>query len=587
MEGNHSVLIQDGSSAWLAFGEPCETVEARAPADIGTLLETVEHRVGEGMIAAGFLTYEASPGMDHALRTRTLEELPLAWFGLYRTVERLAAPPRTNAEFDIGEWTPSVTGDEYRSATDRIRDYIHAGDTYQVNYTIRLRTSFSGDPYAYFLTLCRAQRATNCAYIRLGDNAICCASPELFFRLENDTIESRPMKGTVARGLTAEQDRSRAEWLKNSEKNRAENIMIVDMVRNDIGRVADPGSVQVASTFDVERYPTVFQMTSTVRATTSAAFSDIARAIFPCASITGAPKVRTMQIIKELESSPRGIYTGSIGYVGQGSALGLQAPGRVARFNVAIRTVAINTATGSAEYGVGGGIVWDSDAAAEYEECLTKAAVLDHDIPEFQLLETILWQGSDGFFLLDPHVARLAASAEYFDYEVSVERVREEFMHLSEDLGAEPCVIRLLVDRTGNIETQRKPMPAGKESFRLALAKAPVNSSNPFLYHKTTNRAVYERARQSCPECDDVILHNERGEITEATIANIVLKLDGELVTPPVESGLLAGTFRNHLLESGEITERVLMVADLGRAEEIFLINSVRKWIRGEMVCGT
>jgi len=586
MEGNHTLLIQDGPSAWLLFRDPSDFVRADSCSDVDALLQTVEQRVAEGMLAAGFLTYEASPGTDSALCTHEPGGLPVAWFGFFHSVEKLTEPPCSETGFEMGEWTPSLTEEEYRSATDRIRDYIRAGDTYQVNYTIRLNASFEGDPYACFLGLCRAQRASNCAFIRIDDTAVCCASPELFFRIEGSSIEARPMKGTVARGMSIDEDRARAEWLRNSEKNRAENIMIVDMVRNDIGRVAEPGSVHVPETYSVERYPTVFQMTSSVRARTSAAFSNIVRALFPCASITGAPKVRTMQIINELEPTPRGIYTGSIGYVGQGSVLGAEHDGLAARFNVAIRTVAIDTAAGAAEYGVGGGIVWDSEAVTEYEECLTKAAVLVVDMPEFRLLETILWEGADGFFLLDRHMARIAGSAEYFGYDLSPDVLRAELSRLAGELPGEPRVVRVLVDRGGGTEIETRALPpARKGPFRLGLAPQPVTNTNPFLYHKTTHRTVYEDARKAWPECDDVILQNERGEVTETSIANLVLKLDGELVTPPVSTGLLAGTFRDHLLESGEIRERVILVEELERAEEIHLVNSVRKWVRGEIGC--
>ncbi|MCK5849533.1 MAG: aminotransferase class IV, partial [Kiritimatiellae bacterium] len=344
--------------------------------------------------------------------------------------------------------------------------------------------------------------------------------------------------------------------------------------------VADPGSVRVSDSFNIERYPTVFQMTSTVKATTSVSFLEIMKALYPCASITGAPKVRTMEIIKEVELGPRGIYTGSIGYIGQGSALGKDDAERVARFNVAIRTVLVDKKTGTAEYGVGGGVVWDSDAPSEYAECLAKAAVLNADIPDFDLLETILWDVDDGYFLLDAHVRRLMGSAEYFDYKLSASFVLDRLQGFSKEIDKESCVVRLLVSRKGVLKLETRALPDSVDKvFDVELAGAPVDVSDPFLYHKTTNRSVYENAKAACADCDDVILYNEQGEITEGTIANVVLNMGGRLLTPPVSSGLLAGTFRDHLIEAGEIEEQVLSLEDLSAADEIFLVNSVRKWI--------
>ena len=385
------------------------------------------------MFAAGFIAYEAAAGFDKALRTHKLKRTPLVWFGLYREVTELPDLPSAKGKFEVGNWEMSVSELEYRSAIERIKRYIHAGDTYQVNYTTRLHAPFSGDPYALFASLCRAQRARNCAFVNLDRYSICSASPELFFEVDGNRVISRPMKGTIPRGLTYEADLANAKALADSGKNRAENVMIVDMIRNDLGRVANAGSVRVASAYDIERYPTVYQMTSTVEAKTQASIGDIMSVLFPCASVTGAPKVRTMEIITELEKEPRGVYCGAIGYV---------APGRNARFNVAIRTVMVDRESGRAEYGVGGGIVWESEAGDEYRECLSKAAVLTAELPEFELLETILWTPEEGYFLLDKHLKRLKQSAEYFDFEFREDDVAEKLMGLSVMLGRSTQKIR-------------------------------------------------------------------------------------------------------------------------------------------------
>jgi para-aminobenzoate synthetase/4-amino-4-deoxychorismate lyase len=497
---------------------------------------------------------------------------PPLWFGLFREREAIDLPS-SNAEFRLGEWRPSLDYPAYRVAVTRIREAIAAGYTYQANFTFRLRTNFSGDPWALFARLAGAQRANYCAYIDLGRFVICSASPELFFRLDGESLTSRPMKGTAPRGLTTAADRRQIDWLRDSEKNRAENVMIVDMIRNDFGRVAHTGSVRAPELFAVERYPTLLQMTSTVTAQTDAPLADILAATFPCASITGAPKVRTMKILTELERGPRGVYTGAIGFL---------APGRRAQFNVAIRTAVIDRELGRATYGVGSGIVWDSDAEAEYDECLLKARVLDarrDEAGDFQLLETLLWTPEAGYFLLRRHLDRLADSAEYFGFPCDPEQVEKALANTAAGLEGRNRV-RLLLHRSGRVTVEAQSLMEGTkpEPVRVGLTRSPVSSADIRLYHKTTRRAVYDEARASRPECDDVILWNEGGELTESSVANIVLELDSRRYTPPVAAGLLAGTFRAHLLAAGEIEERTLTVDELHRASRVWLINSVRGW---------
>ncbi len=537
----------------------------------------VERAVESGLFAAGLITYEAAPAMDKAFCTHASGALPLVWFGLYAGSQSLKDLPPPAGECRVDEWRSVVSRDCYNAAIDRIRRYIAAGDTYQVNYTIRLKSNLQGSPYALFHALATAQQASHCAFINTDTHCICSASPELFFRLEGERIIARPMKGTAPRGLTAGQDAENAKALQESEKNRAENIMIVDMVRNDLGRIAGTGSVNVAGKFDVERYPTLWQMTSTVEARTQASFAEIIKALFPCASITGAPKVRTMEIIRELEPEPRGIYTGAIGCL---------APGRRADFNVAIRTVVVDKRTGAAEYGVGGGVIWDSVGALEYEECLTKAMVLTTRDPEFDLLETMLWTSEEGYFLRDKHLARIQRSAEYFGFRLSVAEMENRLTALVATFGATDQRIRLLLANSGAIRLEAKPLvkTTDQAPFRVALARQAVDTKDRFLYHKTTNRRVYEGARATRPECDDVILFNEYGEVTESTIANLVVEIAGKRLTPPVKCGLLAGVFREHLLENGQVEEGLVTVADLKRASRIFLVNSVRRWVPAVLV---
>lgn len=576
--------IQCGDE-WLRFSDPVEVLTARTHAEVFQAMEKIET---SGLWAAGFISYEAAGAFDSALKTHAPGALPLLQFGLFQSLERIK--PESHGEYQLGEWVPSVSRDEYTDAIAKIKDCIAAGDTYQVNYTFRLNAPFSGDPFAFFCDLAAAQqggaggtpavRGGYGAFIETDAFAICSASPELFFELKDGVITSRPMKGTRARGLTFSNDWKQREALQNSAKDRAENIMIVDMIRNDIGRIAVPGSVETVSRFDVEKYLTVWQMTSTVKGKVAAASSrssqrqDAAatlRNLFPCASITGAPKAKTMEIIQSLETSPRGIYTGAVGFI---------APSGDAQFNVAIRTAVIQN--GKAEYGIGGGIVWDSDAESEYEEALSKAAILTKKMPAFQILETMLWENGE-IFLLERHLKRLAESAQYFDFECDVQKIRDHLRALKFEI---PTRIRLLLNRSGlfSVEAASCRLQRQDASATLAVAKEPVDLKDVFLYHKTTNRSVYEKAKADFPDADDVLLFNDRGEVTESCIANVVVELEGRKVTPPVSCGLLAGTFRDELLERGEIEERIVTLEDLKSADSICLINSVRRWQRADLL---
>jgi para-aminobenzoate synthetase / 4-amino-4-deoxychorismate lyase len=426
-------------------------------------------------------------------------------------------------------------------------------------------------PWQLFTHLARSQNKY-AAYLDIGDWAICSASHELFFDLDDDVITGRPMKGTVKRGRTTDEDTNISDWLRASTKNRAENVMIVDMIRNDIGRIAEVGSVHVPELFTIEKYPTLFQMTSTVKAKTKASVTEIFTALFPCASITGAPKVSTMNIIAELETSPRRIYCGSIGYI---------APNRKARFNVAIRTALVDKQNSTAEFGLGGGIVWDSTSADEYGEALLKARVLTNPPQkEFSLFETLLWTPDEGYFLLERHMARMEDSADYFQYPFSKEKMMQYLEKIIKDATTSKRV-KLSLNSQGEFSGEVKDFQPTDRIFQVCLAKKPVNSNDRFLFHKTTKRDMYEQAFIS--GYDDVLLFNENDELTEFTIGNLVVKMDGELFTPPIECGLLAGTFRAELIDSGEIKERVIPVSDLRKCEAVFLVNSLRKWVKVEI----
>lgn len=559
--------------AWLHFAEPVKVVTAGHGGDVLPALRETERRAeADGLWAAGFVSYEAAPAFDPSLPARADEgAFPLLWFGLYPPPRRVAAPAAGDAAL-AEDWEPSDSAEAYRHGFERIKALIHAGDTYQVNYSHRLRAAaFTAAPWPAFARLAAAQRAAYGAYVDAGDWVVCSASPELFFRLDGERIESRPMKGTARRAPAPAEDRRRAAALAASEKDRAENVMIVDMVRNDLGRIAEAGSVRPEALFDIEQYPTVWQMTSRVAAATRAPVADIFRALFPAASITGAPKRRTMEIIAEVETTPRRIYTGAAGFI---------APGRHAQFNVAIRTLLVDRARGQAEYGVGGGIVWDSVCEAERMECGAKAAILREPMPAFRLLETMRWNPGAGYGLLERHLRRLIESAAYFDRPADEARVRRALDEAAAGFDAPgPRRVRLLVDADGEPAVESAPLtPAcdGAPAPCVAIADAPVDASDPFLYHKTTHRVVYDRARAGRPGADDVILYNERGEVTESTIANVAVEVDGVLLTPPLACGLLAGTLRAELLERGELVEGVVTLEALRASPRVLLLNSVR-----------
>jgi para-aminobenzoate synthetase/4-amino-4-deoxychorismate lyase len=565
------VVLRDAASGrWLQFTRPRQIVQAVTLAEVVALLGRVEEGVTqEGLYAVGFISYEAAPAFDGTLVVNEDGAFPLLWFGLYEGVEEVELPSiAAGAEAGGMEWQASVGEAEFHQEIARIKALIRSGDTYQVNYTYRLRTQLAGDPWRLFLRLVAAQDAPYGAFIDTGEWVICSASPELFFQLDSTRIACRPMKGTAARGRTQTEDLAQAQALQASEKERAENVMIVDMVRHDLGRVAQTGSVKVARLFEAERYPTIWQMTSTVEARTEAGLGDIFRALFPSASITGAPKVRTMQIIAGLERLPRRLYTGTVGFL---------APGRRAQFNVAIRTLLANRRTGCAEYGVGSGITWDSDPAAEWQECRAKARILSAPVRVFSLLETMRWTPEEGYFLLERHLERLQDSARYFGFRINLGALRLELEQLALELGRARQRVRLLVTKEGRFSLEAEVLPETLAKLQqVAPARAPVEASDPFLYHKTTNRGVYEAARAACPGFDDVLLFNEKGEITESTIANVAVDIDGQLCTPPVSCGLLPGTLRAHLLQQGELVERPIAVNEVFHSPRVFLLNSVR-----------
>jgi para-aminobenzoate synthetase/4-amino-4-deoxychorismate lyase len=560
-------IVQLDTESWLVFEKPVQVLEAREAACVAQTIANAEFLARDrGYHAVGFVSYEA--GAAFGLKTHTAPAgLALAWFALFdpgsvRRIGRVTA----SGDYELGVLTPSMTREVFTVAFNRIKQHLADGDSYQVNYTFRMACSFGGDPRALFRDLVAAQEGQHSAFIQTGTYSICSASPELFFSRKGEDLAARPMKGTARRGLTMAEDRGQAHALRSSPKQQAENVMVVDMVRNDLGRIAEVGSVKVPELFAVERYPNVWQMTSLVTARSSAPLQEIFAAMHPSASVTGAPKARTMEILAALEERPRGIYTGAIGHIG---------PDGDASFNVAIRTACVDHERSSVEFGIGSGIVWDSDADGEYEECLLKGTVLGHRPPSFELLETLRWTPAEKFFLFDRHLQRLRDSAEYFGFafrEAAIRHALDRAVERSE----RPRRVRLLVSRDGEVRVEHSAFLESPAVMRVVLAAEPIDQKDVFLFHKTTNRGVFERARSV--KADEVILWNARGEVTEATTANVVVELGGSRVTPPVDCGLLAGTFRAELLTRGEIREAVVSIEQLKSASNIWLINSVHEW---------
>lgn len=551
------------------YARPVEVITATRVEDVLPALHRIQDLVDSGLHAGGFVAYEAAAAFDPAFQTYPPADIPLLCFGIYSEFTWRSKPPQTLPLGSEGpEWLASVSREAYDTTVAAIRAQIAAGNTYQVNYTFPTEADFGQTGYNWFLDRHQAQQGPYSAFQQWGDHEIISLSPELFFSLEGDQLTSRPMKGTRPRGLSARADQQLRKELLQSPKERAENLMIVDMIRNDMGRICETGTIQVPNLFSAEQYPTVWQMTSTITGKTQASVPEIFQALFPCASVTGAPKIETMKLIRQFEKGPRGVYCGAVGW---------WAPNRSACFNVAIRTATVNSRQSTATYPVGSGITWDSVDHQEYAECNTKTAVLQHGHPPFELLASLRLDET-GYLLLPLHLDRLAASAGYFGVAWCRDSVIAALESYRSDVAHFPAKVRLTVARTGEITISHAPLPT-PAAWNVGLAADPIDTRQPWVHHKTTHRLHYDQLRATRPDCTDVVLWDQEHRLTEASFANIVLEIEGKRYTPPAHIGLLEGVFRRHLLETGAIEERVLYVSDLERADSIYLINSVRTWI--------
>ena len=576
----------------LLFEAPERVVVAYAPDEVEAGLDAITQGLARGLHAAGFFAYELGYCLEPKLQALLPQDRqqPLIWIGLFR-------PPRRLDEAGTRAWLDangalerstisglklSWTREQYARAFAEVQDYIAAGDVYQINLTLKYLFDLSGDPVALYAALRRKQRVEYGALVGAPDFHVLSLSPELFFRREGKRVAARPMKGTAPRGRTPREDARLKTWLTVDEKQRAENLMIVDLLRNDLGRIAKIGSVDVTDLFTVETYRTVHQMTSGITAELRGdmGLTDMLHALFPCGSVTGAPKVRAMEIIRELEALPRGVYTGAIGHV---------APNGDSQFNVAIRTLFIHGDGG--EMGIGSGVVSDSKLDAEFEECLLKAQFLtDVDAP-FELIETMRWERGQDFYLLERHLARLQSSAVHFGYPFDRDKVLAALEAEVATLEGDVYLVRLLLaeDGTLTVSSTGIELPVKGTVWRFAISDQRADEKDPLFFHKTTRRQFYDREmerQKMLTGCDEVVFLNKKGELTEGTRTSLFIELDGRLFTPALTCGLLPGTLREELIDlpRAAASQAVLTLADLARAERIYLGNSVRGLVRAEPI---
>ncbi|XAH25792.1 aminodeoxychorismate synthase component I [Xylophilus sp. GW821-FHT01B05] len=557
----------------LAFSDCRQVLRADTLAEVRGVLDAAEGAAAAGAWCIGFLRYEAAPAFDAAFAVHPAEG-PLAWFAVFDTAAPWPEQPHAGT-WEPMDWQDSLEREDFDARIARIHQAIVDGESYQINLTSRLYSRFAGDPLALFHALHRAQPGSYAAFIDTGTEQVLSVSPELFFDRRGQQVLARPMKGTAPRGATPEDDAAQARHLRTSEKERAENLMIVDLLRNDLSRVAQPFSVRVPALFETRAWPTVWQMTSDVTATLrpGTTLAQLFGAIFPCGSVIGVPKVRATELIRSLEPGPRGVYCGAIGVL---------RPGGDATFSVAIRTVEVRN--GSATCGIGSGVTIDAQADGEWQEWRNKRAFLQRAQAPFDLLETLRLQ--DGRWpALDEHLARMADAARHFGFPERAAEVRAAAQALATAHAEGLWRVRLLLTAAGQVEAQAFHMEESAVPVNVRLAGAALQPGHPdFVRFKTTWRAHYDQFTPTGAEVFDVLLWNAEGELTEFTRGNVAVCLDGHWLTPPLGAGLLPGIGRAHWLRSGRITETRLTRGDLQRAEGLAFFNSLRGWLPARLV---
>jgi len=577
----------------LLFEHPLEIIRAVEPAEVDGALRALSAGIGRGLHAAGFFSYELGYVLEPKLAglMPPLRKMPLLWFGLY-------SEPRAMPGTEVQAWlTQEAIGDPtlgalahtwnrdaYLERFEEVQNKIRSGDIYQLNLTFKAKFNLQGSPLALYRDLRLKQRVLYGGLVDTGDATILSSSPELFIEQHGRVISTRPMKGTAPRAGTLAGDKDVRHELSTDIKSRAENLMIVDLMRNDLGRIADLGSVRVTDLFTVETFKTLHQMTSGVTATLKKdiGLADLLRAIFPPGSVTGAPKIRAMELISALETEPRGVYCGAIGRI---------SPNGEALFNVAIRTAVIDR-SGAGEMGIGSGVVADSQGAKEYAECLLKMKFLTDPVRRFELIETMLHELGKGLWLAEQHMKRLETSAAYFGFKFDKRRIQQALEDALRGTTGERLRVRLLLDEDGGITVSTAPQPAQAPDavMRYVVSDTRLKSSDLFLYHKTTRRQLYDSEWTHYHDtlgADEVIYLNEAGELAEGSRTTIFIERDGTLLTPQVSSGLLPGTLRQSLIDEGRAVEAPLRLDDLAKADAIYLGNSVRGLVRAEPLVPT
>lgn len=555
------VLLDDareiGAAPARLYRAPVQTVVARSESEVAAALDRLRERDGH---VAGFMAYEAGHALEPRLhRAKGMTSLPLLWFGVFAGYEEIDPQAvSTRLPDPLAGWTgrpaPSWGRDDYGRAFASVKAFIEAGDIYQVNLSLRAGVATLGDPLAVYAGLRARAKAGYGGVVWTGEDWLLSLSPELFFALHDGKVTTKPMKGTAARGASPALDAAAKETLQADPKQRAENLMIVDLLRNDLSRVAEAGSVEVPRLFSVETYPTIHTMTSTVTGKLAPGLGavDVIGALFPCGSITGAPKIRAMEIIGEIETAPRGAYTGSIGRID---------PDGDAAFNVAIRTLHLHEGESVATIGLGGGIVADSREGEEWDECLTKGKFVA-DPRAFDLIETMRFDPQGGIHLLDRHIERIRASAMAFGIPFDRHAVRNELQAATFRIASSRRV-RLLLSPTGRIAIEiGKLYPAPLDPVEVAIARRPVSASDFRLAHKTSDRSFYTEAREGAGTVE-VALVDDEGFVTEGSFTNIFLKGNGSLITPPLSRGLLPGVLRAELIANGSAVEGDIRPDDL------------------------
>lgn len=572
------------------FIDPVKIIKVKSFKDVEQSFKEIE-QCSKKFYLAGYFSYELGYYFEKDLfKTRITCLTPLVHLAVFKdrfyfnhktgesniNIPQLFSRQKQRRNFVLRKIKLGITPKAYRNNILKIQDYIKNGDTYQVNLTTKYNFNFSGSAFSLYNELASRQRVQYGAFCKLGEEYVISLSPELLFVREGLEIRSQPMKGTIARGRKIEEDKENIKKLKASLKNRAENLMIVDLVRNDLGRISKAGSVKVVQPFKVRKYETIFQMTSEVKSILKdkATYLDIFKNIFPGGSVTGAPKIRTMQIIRELEKAPRGVYCGALGFI---------SPHKKAVFNLPIRTIYITKNRG--EMGVGGGIVYDSLPQDELSECKLKAKFLTNRYNDFKLIETLLWD--KGYKFVREHLKRLGVSAEYFDFNYNLANIQVKLKRIAKGfISGKQYKIRLLLNREGEFESECFEIFPEEGAKYAIISRQKTDPSDLFLYHKTTNRAIYdaEYSRYARQGYFDVIFLNKKGELTEGAISNLIIQKKGRLYTPPVSSGLLAGIYRNYLIREHIIQERIITKNDLIEADRVFLSNSVRSLVEVKIV---